>query len=261
MSFPPPTPVFEHYFELREHLLGPLRDEIVGAAELCAAGRLIYGSPENFSLFGIPAPDMTDKGLRFLGRTVVECSIDAYALPLCEAVAELRAALPGAAEAMVVDLFAGSGNLGYHLGRRLGAPVFAADLDPVVHRLGTANADLLGLAIDLRHCDYRDLLAELSPRGPADTYVVEPPWGPAFTAAGLDLQSTTPPVHEILADIRRSRAGQSCLLVVKTNDQLLPGTMERAFHSATHLRSVTPPPTLPYGANMDFHVFRLDPER
>ncbi|MFE9400050.1 hypothetical protein [Streptomyces flavidovirens] len=80
---------------------------------------------------------------------------------------------------------------------------------------------------------------------------------PAFTAAGLDLTRTSPPVPEILDDIHRSRDGLPCYIAIKTNDQIAYDSLNRSFTNATHLRTITPKPPLPYGANMDFHLYRL----
>ncbi|MFJ8695655.1 methyltransferase domain-containing protein [Streptomyces roseolilacinus] len=245
------------YFAFREELLGASRTRVLDGKELCEAGRLIYGSPEGLSLYGVPAPEMEGLGLRFLGRTTIECSVDAYSAAVARAVAELQAAMPPAQSAMVVDLFCGSGNFGHHLGTHLGRPVFASELDPAVFAATRHNLDRIDSAIKLHEGDYRDLLGKLPPRSPQDTYVVEPPWGPAFTAAGLDLTCTSPPVPEILKDILRSRDGQPCLVIIKTNDQIAHDSLNTAFKDAVHLRTVTPEPTLPYGANMDFHIYRI----
>ncbi|UPZ26405.1 methyltransferase domain-containing protein [Streptomyces sp. LRE541] len=245
------------YFAFRDTLLGAARTKVLGGAELCEVGRLIYGSPQGLSLYGVAAPDMEARGLRLLGRTTIECSVDAYVAPVADAVAELHAALAPAEDAMVVDLFCGSGNFGYHLGTRLGRRVYACELDPAVYEATRNNLDRLGLDIELHLLDYRDLLGKLPPCSPHDTYIVEPPWGPAFTADGLDLTRTSPPVPEILQDILRSRDGEPCLVAIKTNDQIANDSLATAFSSAVHLRTITPKATLPYGANMDFHLYRL----
>ncbi|MEU6208397.1 hypothetical protein ABZ891_00560 [Streptomyces sp. NPDC047023] len=260
-----PAPTHAAYFAFRDRLLGELRTTPLGDAELRDAGRLIYGAPENLSLYGIPAPRMAAAGIRLLGRTTIECCIDAYTAPVADALAEIQAAHhtgepepPGGEPPFVADLFCGSGNFGHHLGRRLGFPVHASELDPDVHDATRRNLDLIGSDIRLSQLDYRDLLGKLPPRSPRDTYAVEPPWGPAFTPAGLDLTRTSPPVPEVLGHIRASRAGMPCYVAVKTNDQLAHDSLDRSFAGSVHLRTVTPPPTLPRGANMDFHLYRLD---
>ncbi|MFJ3961778.1 class I SAM-dependent methyltransferase [Streptomyces sp. NPDC090036] len=251
------------YFALRDRLLGELRTTVLSGEQLCEAGQLIYGRPDGLSLYGIPAPDMAAKGIALLGRTTIECSVDSYTAPVADALARLQAGTqtegPDADTPMVVDLFCGSGNFGYRLGRRLLRPVHAAELDPDVYETTANNLDRIGSAISLHLVDYRDLLGKLPPRSSHDTYVVEPPWGPAFTADGLDLTRTSPPVPEILDDIRRSRNGLPCYIAIKTNDQIAHDSLDRSFAGWLHLQSITPAAALPYGANMDFHLYRLGP--
>jgi 16S rRNA G966 N2-methylase RsmD len=253
------APVSDHeaYFRFRDDLLGPSRTRVLTAAELCEAGRLVYGDPNGLSLYGIPAPEMEAKGIRLLGRTTIECSVDAHAGAAARAVAAAHATFPAVEDAMIVDLFCGSGNLGHHLGERLGHPVYASELDPVVYAATRNNLDRIGSTIDLYLTDYRDLIAQLPAIGPNDTYAIEPPWGSALTTAGLDLTRTTPPVPEILADIRRVRAGQPCVVVIKTNDKIAHDSLGATFRAATHVRTVPADRILPHGANMDYHVYRV----
>ncbi|RKT09551.1 hypothetical protein BX285_6646 [Streptomyces sp. 1114.5] len=263
------------YFALRERLLGPLGDQLLTTDQLCEAGRVICGCPESLSLYGVPAPELTARGLRVLGRTAVECSKDPHPSVVAELIAELTAGLtaeptaeltaepaaefrrPLGRRPMVVDLFCGSGNLGHHLGRRLGHPVYAAELDPLVYATASHNLDRVGSSVVLRLADYREVLAALPARSECDTYVVEPPWGAAFTPDGLDLTRTEPPVPQILDDVRRSRDGLPCLVVIKTNDRIVNGSLDGSFEGGVHLRSFVPEPVLPTGLNAEFHIYRL----
>lgn len=246
------------YFALRADLLGPSRTRTLAGHELMEVGRLVYGDADQMSLYGVPSSRMAERGLRLLGRTAIECSVDAYSAAVADRVAGCCPGAPAPEPgAFVADLFCGSGNMGFHLGRRLGLAVHASDLDPLVHDHTRHNLTALGIDIDLQLLDYRDMLGKLGAASPQDTYVVEPPWGPAFTPLGLDLAATSPPVPQILADIAASRAGTPCLVVIKTNDQIARDSLSRAFAAARHLATITPAPVLPYGANMDFHVYRL----
>lgn len=184
------------YFAFRDRLLGELRTTVLTGDQLCEAGRLIYGRPEGLSLFGIPAPRMESAGIQLLGRTAIECCVDDYASAVADALADLHATIPDEGEEpLIVDLFCGSGNFSHHLGTRLGTVVHAAELDPCVHDATRHNLERIGAGTRLHLGDYGDLLGKLPPRGPRDTYFVEPPWGPAFTPAGLDLTRTAPPSH------------------------------------------------------------------
>ncbi|MGR6998856.1 hypothetical protein ACU686_13130 [Yinghuangia aomiensis] len=164
-------------------------------ARLCEAGRLVYGDPNGLSLYGIPAPEMADWGITLLGRTAIECSVDAYTTPVADALARLQAdeARHDDAEPLIADLFCGSGNFGYHLGQRLGRAVHASELDPAVYQT----------------------------------------------------TRTSPPVPEILDDIRRSRHGLPCYIAIKTNDRIAHDSLNRSFTDTTHLRTITPNPCCP----------------
>ncbi|MGW2749075.1 hypothetical protein [Streptomyces sp. NPDC001450] len=248
------------YFAFRDRLLGDLRTTVLAGEQLCEAGRLIYGRPEGLSLYGIPAPRMEAAGIRLLGRTAIECCVDDYAIAVAEALADLHSSRPHDAGApLLVDLFCGSGNFSHHLGTRLGLTVHAAESDPDVHDAARHNLECVGADTRLHLGDYGDLLGKLPAQSDRDTYFVEPPWGPAFTPAGLDLTRTAPPVPRILDDIMRAREGRPCLVAIKTNDQIAHDSLARSFAGAEHLRSITPPPALPHGANMHFHLYRLGP--
>lgn len=239
-------------------MLGPARTKIATANELCDAGRLIYGEPQGFSLYDVPAPDMIPQGFRFLCRTTIECCIDAYSSAVAEKLTEIE---DDFGEAIIVDLFCGSGNFGYHLHKRLGRPVIATELDPDVFDATAHNFNLLharsNVDIRLKFMDYREMLSSHSLSSRNDVYLVEPPWSAAFTPEGLDLTKTFPPVKEILDDIRRSRDGRSCLVAIKTNDQIANDSLQVSFKEASHLAWIRPPRTLPHGANMEFHIYRL----
>lgn len=247
---------YSDYFALRERLLGPLRDQPLTTDQLCEAGRVICGRPESLSLYGVPAPELTARGLRVLGRTALECTKDPHPAVLAELLAELLP--PPHRRPMVADLFCGSGNIGHHLHRRLGHPVHAAEHDPLVYAATRHNLDRLDSAVTLHRADYRRLLTALPAHSESDTYVLDPPWGAtAFTPDGLDLTRTAPPLPEILDDIRRSRDGLPCLVVIKTNDRILDDSLHRSLGDAVHLHSFTPEPLLPPGLNAAFHLYRL----
>ncbi|MFP8945284.1 class I SAM-dependent methyltransferase [Streptomyces fenghuangensis] len=250
------------YFALRNRLLGPLRNQVLTTDQLCEAGRLMCGRPEKLSLYGVPAPEMEARGLRILGRTAIECTKDPHPVAVAGAIAEIEADAPEAdGEAMVVDLFCGSGNFGHHLGRRLGRPVYASELDPAVHEVSRRNLDRVGSTVDLRLADYRDLLGMLPARSERDIYLVEPAWGPALTPDGLDLARTSPPVPEIIGNIHRSRDRVPCMVVIETSDRVLHGSLETSLRDAVHLRTLSPKPFPPHRTGSRFHLYHLGKRR
>jgi hypothetical protein len=249
-------------FALRAELLGAARTRVLGEDELVHAGRMFYGRPEGLSVYGVPAPSMVRRGLRLLGRTAIECSVDEHCADFAAAVATHLAGEPDLAPGFVADLFCGSGNLGWHLGTRLGLPVFAAELDPGVYAATRHNFEVMGIDVDLRHGDYRDLLTDLPSPRVGDIHLVEPPWGPALTERGLDLAATDPPVPEILASIRASRAGVPCLVVLQVvvvgpADTTTRPSLARCFAGARHVTTIHPTAATPGGATVEFHVYEL----
>jgi 16S rRNA G966 N2-methylase RsmD len=249
-------------FAFRAELIGAARTRVLTGDELVQASRLIYGCPEVLSVYGVPAPQMTGRGLRLLGRTTIECSVDSHCAEFAEAFAVHLDNEPQVTPGFVADLFCGSGNFGWHLGKRLDLPVFAAELDPTVYAATQRNFQIMGISVHLSHTDYRDLLNNLPAHRPGDIYIVEPPWGDALTERGLNLEATAPPVPEILTAIRASRTSQPCLIVVqaiiiKSNDHITHESLDRCFRNARHLLSVTPPTTLPGEAEIELHVYAL----
>src|SRR5579875_465940 len=87
MASPWYTSEYNDYFEFRAELLGPSRNRVLAGRELINAGTLIYGRPDGLALYGVPAPLMAARGLRLLGRTVIECSVDAYVENFAETIA------------------------------------------------------------------------------------------------------------------------------------------------------------------------------
>ncbi|NLU68356.1 class I SAM-dependent methyltransferase [Streptomyces sp. HNM0574] len=251
-----PEQDYSDVIALREELLGPSRTRELTAEEMREVGRVFYGSAAKMSLYGLSAAGMAAKGLRLLGRTAVECTVDPYAVPVAEAVARLTEG-PSRQGAFVADLFCGSGNVGHHLGRRLGLPVHAAELDPDVHAVTHGNLAAAGSPVELEHGDYRDMLTRLGARGDDDVYVVEPPWGEAIDEAGLDLFRTTPPVPEILDGILASRGGRTCLCVIKTTTDIARDSLARSFAGSAHLDTVVPDLSRPPEARLVFHLHRL----
>ncbi|MEQ4725075.1 hypothetical protein [Nonomuraea sp. B19D2] len=253
------TSTHDAYYDLCLRLLGPWRTTELTGAQLCEVGEIVHGAPERFSLYGVAAPAMAAAGLRILGRTAAECCVDTMARAVAHTIADLHGPPDGRDGPLVAELFCGSGNLSLHLGRVLNLPVHAAELDPLVHHATRHNLSRMGAPTRLRLIDYRDLLSQLPARGPRDTYIVEPPWGPAITPAGLDLLGTSPPVPEILADILRARGHQPCLIAIKTIDHILHDSLNVAFADAHHLRTIASEWPFPDGTRMQFHFYRLGP--
>jgi hypothetical protein len=183
---------------LRGQLLGPRRYDALSLDEVVQVGRTLFGDPEGLSFYGLPPAVWYERGVRLLGRTCVEATPDVTAQPIARTVHALLGRSPRVG---VVDLFAGSGNLMFHIAQALSAAGCGVEADEAVWRHTDANLRIVGATADVRYGDWLSYFADpLS----VDTsvYVLSPPWGNAFSFAdGLDITRTNPPIPLIIDTI------------------------------------------------------------
>src|SRR5262249_48344942 len=99
-------------------LLGAKRNAVLELWEVQRYGSDSYDDPDYVSIYGMRPADWYGKSARLLGRTAVECTRDRLGDAIGRDVAAIAARLPSA-PALVIDLFAGSGNTLYWLQRHL----------------------------------------------------------------------------------------------------------------------------------------------
>ena len=182
-------------------LLGPKRDVVLDLWEVQRYGSQSYGDADYVSIYGLPPATWYEKGIRLLGRTVVECTRDQLADAIGRDTAAVANSAPPTDGVTVIDPFAGSGNTLYWILRHLPrAQGFGFELDPGVFQLTKRNLSLLGLSLQIRHADYVAALRDSNvPDKQLLIAFIAPPWGNALTwPDGLDLRRTTPPVVEIV---------------------------------------------------------------
>ncbi|KAL7918692.1 hypothetical protein ACQKWADRAFT_303514 [Trichoderma austrokoningii] len=239
--------------------------------QLRTAGRLLYGQESLFQLYGLSIEELVARNFIISPRTMTECMIDAHVECILRCVTDVvgssaeSSGLNGA-RPVVYDLFCGSGNISYHIGRYLNRPVFASDLDPCVYRATKHNLALLeaptystgtGFSFALSLTDYRNIL-DCQPfmHHPSDLCIIEPPWGSAASPDGLDLSKTTPPVQEIMAEIECRRAGVPCYVALKALRNIIGNSLEVAMAKATPIQVIQCSPI--YGYEVDLHIYRLE---
>jgi predicted RNA methylase len=181
-------------------LLGEKRYEVLELSEVARYGRDSFGDPEFVSIYGLKPAEWYARGIRLLGRTVVECTRDRFGDLIGRDVATVARSAP-VAGSVVVDPFAGSGNTLYWIARHVHPNrTVGFELDPVVFELTRKNLSLVSLGVDVVQQGYEAGLEEL--RVPEDQLIVlfvSPPWGRALDLeSGLDFRRTTPPVAEIV---------------------------------------------------------------
>src|SRR5262245_59530021 len=182
-------------------LLGAKRNAVLELWEIQRYGSDSYGDADYVSIYGMRPADWYGKGARLLGRTAVECTRDKLGDAIGKDVAAIAAARPPSARALVIDLFAGSGNTLYWLQRHLpGARGVGFESDAEVFRLTRQNLVALALPLDILNTDYLSGLAGISV-APDDLLItfIAPPWGDALDkTSGLDLRRTTPSTTDIV---------------------------------------------------------------
>ena len=173
-------------------LHGPKRNEIVELWEVERYGVDSYRDADYVSLYGLRPAEWYPKGIRLLGRTVVECTRDALGSAIGHDVAGIAAMAPPGAGPLILDLFAGSGNTLYWLLRHIpGAEGFGFEVDARVFELTRRNLAALGLSIRIVNADYRSGLIGLSAANRLLIAFIAPPWGKGLDEArGLDLRRT-----------------------------------------------------------------------
>jgi hypothetical protein len=185
-------------FDRQLLLRGPKRNVVLDLWEVLRYGTDSYGGDANYvSVYGLQPAEWYARGIRLLGRTVVECTCD----QLANAIGKDIATISGTSPAMIIDPFAGSANTLYWILSHLpGARGIGFEIDPQVYQLTKQNLSILGLPIEFEGADYIQALRDL--HVPDDLLLIAfiaPPWGDALGASdGLDLRSTTPPVSEIV---------------------------------------------------------------
>jgi hypothetical protein len=209
----------------------PLRE--VCEADLKLIGSAFFGDENAVCFYGRDASRFFAAGFRATSRMVLESCPDAYASQIAERVATLVSPPAAGGEIVLLEPFAGLGNLGYHLVRQIHPSrgfyfeSNAAFADVARHNLQLLDAlgETAGTPVNLMHATYAYGLTQIAPalrRGSSYVVVVDPPWGTSGqdSALGMDLRRTEPPVpvalRELSAALRTADPEARILYVLKT---------------------------------------------
>jgi hypothetical protein len=206
-------------------LLGAKRDAVLELWEVQRYGTDSFDDLDYTCIYGLRPAEWYAKGVRMLGRTVVECTRDV----LAEAIgADMAGAVRGSSSqsgVVLIDLFAGSCNTLFWMAASLpGSRAVGFEVDAGVFELTSRNLSIIGSSIELRQGDY---LTALSGLDVADDAVVvafvAPPWGSALSPGGvLDLRRTVPPVGDVIDVLLARFAGAliCAIQVYETTDSI-----------------------------------------
>ena len=217
-----------HLYNRELLLLGAKRNTVLELWEIERYGSDSYGDTDYVSIYGMCPADWHAKGLRLLGRTAVECTRDRLGDVIGKDVSAIAGPLSATIAALVVDLFAGSGNTLYWLLRHLpGLRGLGFESDAGVFRHTRQNLEALALPIDILNTDYLSGLADISvtPDELLITFIA-PPWGDALDkTSGLDLRRTTPPITQIVDFLLHRFPKNRLLCVIQVFEVVLPSSM------------------------------------
>jgi hypothetical protein len=226
-------------YDRRLLLHGAKRNEVLELWEVERYGTDSYGDADYVSIYGRSPVDWHAKGVRLLGRTAVECTRDALGDAIGTDIAAIAATAPHVGSALVIDLFAGSGNTLYWILRHLpAARGLGFEVDASVFELTRRNLAALKLSFDIQNTDYVSGLRN-APAATDELVVtfIAPPWGDALSrTSGLDLRRTSPPISEI-ADLLLHRFGQNQLLcaiqICEATDHVSLAELKKRFAWST----------------------------
>lgn len=206
-------------------LHGAKRNEVLTLAEVRQYGTDSYGDPNYVKVYGETPPQWYERGIRLLGRTVVECTRDELGDRIGRDIARVATEALSHQSRAVIDPFGGSCNTLFWILRHLpGARGIAFELDKQVHELTERNLALLDQRITLYQGDYQSRLPKLD-LAPDSSIVafVAPPWGKALDEVkGLDLSRTIPPITDIIGLFERTFPTRKLLFAVQVYEKLDP---------------------------------------
>lgn len=201
------------------------RNAVLEMWEVQRYGSDSYGDADYVSVYGMRPADWYAKGVRLLGRTVVECTRDLLADAIGKDVASAAAVVPAMTRAVVVDPFVGSGNTLYWLLRHLpNARGVGFESDAGVFRLTRQNMAALALPIDILNTEYQSGLARVLV-APEELLIafIAPPWGDALDrTSGLDLRHSTPPITEIVDVLLHAFSRNRLLCAIQVHEIVVP---------------------------------------
>lgn len=243
----------DHFQALRRELLGPLRDEDLSERELRLVSIMQRGGPQEFSLYGMNIEALASTGMQVLGRTVLECMSDEECMTVLNTLTRPQTSegIPGAFE-----LFCGSGNFTYHLSQTALYRCFASEASPAVYSATAGNLKRLACEASVENIEWIDLISKHTPHTDQDLFILDPPWGAAFSSEGLNLTQTTPAVDKVLDTARQFRRGVPFRALVKGNDVVTEDSLSLILKMGK-LVDMVGIPTGPKGMNSVYWLLRI----
>ena len=186
------------------------------------------------SIYGYTPEQAYERGIRMVGRTVIEYCVDSQAQLIATDVLHYLERQGMSGPVAVVDLFAGSGNLLYHIAGRLRAEYgFGMEADPVVAGLTMRNLGIVASPWQVINASWNNFDPSILTEAQTIVMIIDPPWGHGHTSQGLDLRATEPPVPDVLAALI-PKLHHSTVWVIKTFEDTVPASLSVITDQMVH---------------------------
>ncbi len=247
---------FTDYFKMRSFVLENLFHETLDLEQMYAVGQATASDDDFLTLYHLTPKLFLEQGCRLVGRTSIECCPDIQALQIANSLCSFFRETGIRTPLFFVDLFAGSGNLLYHLCDTSIVGGVGIEADPYVYSATKENFTRLAIPINIFRPE-EDYLRKI-PKDVPVVFVIDPSWGNAFSPeCGLDLNRTNPPILETLTQITRLPITNPKYALVKTTEMVEPNSVEsieKKFRIIFESRTTG----IKSGINNCFFVCRID---
>jgi 16S rRNA G966 N2-methylase RsmD len=214
--------------DIRNELLSS-QNRVLSLDEILLVSRSYYGDEGLLSLFGKKPKSFYKMGIRILGRSAIECSIDAHSIGMAKSIKKLKRAFFPREEAVILDLFLGSGNLLYHAAKALGfPPAIGIENNREIYTHTKNNLKIMGDKCQVFFGNSLNYIKKMNfPDNKPLIVLIAPPWGQALSFEdGLDLLKTSPPVDEVIASVKHTFSKQRLIFVIQTYEKLVKNSVK-----------------------------------
>lgn len=216
--------------------MGELQEQTLDLNTIHEVGNAIFENRDHLQLFGLRPDQYSKLGISITGRTAIECVSDTDARSMATAVSQVLQQAKIQAEPVVLDLFAGSGNLLFHVATQLNTRRnIGFESNKIIFAHLKNNFAQIRFPALLENDHFEASLPKINlPTSQPLVVIIDPPWEDAFSFQhGLNLQATHPPIKQVMQFIRQIVPSPDIFCVVKTFELMNENGVAEAFRNST----------------------------
>lgn len=210
-------------------LFSEKKDHVLSLDEILNVEKLFYETENVLSLFGMTPQKFYEKGIRILGRTSIECTVDSHAMQIADIVKNVRMKHFPHIKPVVIDLFAGSGNLLFHIATALDAQkAIGIEKQQSLYDLTKKNFEIINFKCQMHCGDSLNKLQLLQiPETTPIAVILDPPWGVDFDLEkGLDLLKTEPSIDHLISAVKQEFNSHRVYFFIKIYEKMVKESLE-----------------------------------